>query len=48
MMTYIYWCIVAYLMGLTVWTLFRERKWLLQLNCMLVMIMLLLRVTGIK
>lgn len=48
MMTFIYWSIVAYLLGMTVWTLLRESKLLLQINCVMVIIALLLRVTLIK
>jgi hypothetical protein len=48
MMTFIYWSIVVYLLILTVWSLFREPKGLLQLNSAMVAIVLLLRAAGIK
>lgn len=48
MMTLIYWILVVYLLGLTLWSLFREPKWLLQINSAMVLIVLLLRAAGIK
>jgi uncharacterized membrane protein len=48
MMTWIYSAIVAYLLLLTVWDLYREEKRWNQVTCALVLIPLLLRLVGIK
>lgn len=48
MLTFLYWLIVLYLVLMTVWSLFRERKTMDQVNCVMVMIVLLLRLWGIK
>lgn len=48
MMKIIYWIIVAYFAGLTVFSMYREKKMLMQISCGLVLIALLLRVFGLK
>jgi hypothetical protein len=48
MLRLIYWLIVAYFAGLTVLTLYREKRTQMQLTCALVLIVLLLRVLGLK
>jgi hypothetical protein len=44
----VYWAIVAYFAGLTVITLYREKKPLVQITCAMVLMALLLRVFGLK
>jgi hypothetical protein len=48
MLSWIYWAIVAYFTGLTIMTLYREKKPLTQITCALVVMVLLLRVFGLK
>ena len=48
MLSWIYWAIVAYFTGLTIYTLYREKRLLMQLSCALVLMTLLLRLLGIK
>jgi len=48
MLKFIYWAIVAYFAALTIITLYRERKPLMQMTCALVLMALLLRVFGLK
>ncbi|MCP4657060.1 MAG: hypothetical protein GY856_16745 [bacterium] len=48
MLTWIYWTMVAYFAGLTVWSLYREKKPLIQLTCAMVLVTLLLRLLGVK
>lgn len=48
MLKLVYWAIVAYLAGLTVFSLYQEKKTLKQITCALVLLALLLRVLGLK
>ncbi len=48
MIVILYIAITAYLVGLTVWVLYREKEWGLQAVCALVLIPLLLRLFGMK
>jgi hypothetical protein len=48
MMTFIYWLVVAALLGLSGWCLYREDKLMAQLTCALVAIPLILRLVLMK
>lgn len=48
MLKFIYWAIVAYFAGLTIISLYREKKPLMQITCAMVLVALLLRVFGLK
>jgi hypothetical protein len=48
MLTLLYIALVAYLLGLSVWCLYVEKKPLHQLTCVLVAIPLALRLVGVK
>ena len=47
-MKWIYWAIVAYFTGLTIATLYKEKKTLTQITCAMVLLVLMLRVLGVK
>ena len=48
MLRWVYWLIVAYFAGLTMMTLYKEKRPLMQITCALVLMALLLRVLGLK
>lgn len=48
MITFLYIAFVAYLLGLTIWNLYLEKKPLIQLTCVMVAIPLILRLVGVK
>jgi hypothetical protein len=48
MLRWLYWAIVACFAGLTILTLYREKRTLTQITCALVLFALLLRVLGLK
>lgn len=48
MMTLIYWALVAFVLGLVLWTMYREEKVLAQITCVMVAIPLILRLMGFK
>jgi hypothetical protein len=48
MLKWVYWAIAAYFAGLTIATLYEEKKTLMQITCVMVLLVLMLRVLGVK
>lgn len=48
MLKWVYWAMVAFFAALTIMTLYKEKKTLMQITCAMVLCVLLLRMFGLK